>query len=138
MKVTLFLVTVANWFSFGETSNVNQCLVAAAALEQRFGVQTVCLAQTTNHVEIFEVAKMMKIDGFDDAILGVCQRKGQPDCVLYDEEKILTMLMRDGASYGDALDYYRYNILDAYVGDGTPAFLVEASAEEIEELGELE
>ena len=81
---------------------------------------------------------MMKIDGFDDAILGVRQRKGQPDCVLYDEEKILTMLMRDGASYGDALDYYRYNILDAYVGDGTPAFLVEASAEEIEELGELE
>lgn len=81
---------------------------------------------------------MMKIDGFDDAILGVCQRKGQLDCVLYDEEKILTILMRDGASYSDALEYYRYNILDAYVGEGTPSFLMEASAEEINEMGELE
>ena len=68
MKVTLFLVTVANWFVFGQTNTVNECLVLAADLEARFEVQTVCVAQINTYVETFEVAKMERLEEFSGEI----------------------------------------------------------------------
>ena len=68
MKVTLFLVTVANWFVFGQTNTVNECLVLAADLEARFEVQTVCVAQINTYIETFEVAKMERLEEFSGEI----------------------------------------------------------------------
>ena len=64
VKVTLFLVTVANWIAFGETNTVDEFLVLAADLEARFEVQTVCVAQINTYIETFEVAKMERLEEF--------------------------------------------------------------------------
>ena len=64
----------------------------------------------------------MKIDGFDDAIIGTLERCGQTEAViLYDKDKVIEMLMKD-MPFEDAVEYFEYNILGAYVGEGTPAF----------------
>ena len=81
---------------------------------------------------------MMKADGFEDAILGVCRRKGQADTVLYDQDTVIKILMDDGLDYEEAVEYYENNIIDAWVGEGTPAFLVKASEEEIDAMAEKE
>ena len=70
---------------------------------------------------IEEYAELLKLDGFDDAILGVVQRIGL-QAICYDTHKVIEILMKD-MSEEDAWDYYSYNMLGAYVGESTPVFL---------------
>jgi hypothetical protein len=62
-------------------------------------------------------------DGFEDAILGIVERVGQPAIVIYDREKCIAILQRD-MSYDDALEFFDFNTSGAWVGPGTPGFLV--------------
>ena len=63
-------------------------------------------------------------DGFDEAIIGLATRIGMELVVAYDIEKIIGVLMhRDGMSYEEALEYYEFNIVGAWMGDFTPVFI---------------
>ena len=63
-------------------------------------------------------------DGFDDCIIGIALRCGQPDLVVYDSAKIVDKLvLRDGMTYEDAVEFFEYNILGAWVGEGTPLYM---------------
>ena len=63
--------------------------------------------------------ELLKIDGFDDAIIGV--EKSTEQKLIYDIDKIAEILTtRDQMSYEDAHDYISYNITSAYVGEKTP------------------
>ena len=63
----------------------------------------------------------MKADGFDHAVIGTVERCGQTAVILYDKHKVLQKLMKE-MPFEDAVEYLEYNILGAYVGEGTPAF----------------
>ena len=60
---------------------------------------------------------------FDAAIVGVTERCGEQPTVCYDLKKILEVLIADGMEYEEALEYYEYNIVGAYMGEQTPTFL---------------
>ena len=78
---------------------------------------------------------MLRADGLSEAIVGICRRCGQEDIVLYDEDKVLEILVeRDGMDYNEAKEYYEFNIVGAWLGEGTPAFYFKFSSEEIDEL----
>ena len=67
---------------------------------------------------------MMKIDGYDDAILGpamVWTEDGNlRDVLVYDGEEIRKILMqRDGMSFEDAREFIEFNIEGAYMGPHT-------------------
>ena len=64
---------------------------------------------------------LMVLDGYDDCIIGVCERFGMDDVVLYDKEKIIQKLMKD-MGHEDAMEYFEYNIIGSFVGAKTPAF----------------
>ncbi len=72
--------------------------------------------------EVLTDAEALLADGFEDALIGSCVRFGQPTIALYDLDKCIKILMRDGASYEKALEYFEYNTLGAWMGDSTPAF----------------
>ena len=61
-------------------------------------------------------------DGFDDAILGVAERIGMEAVVAYSTPKIIEILARE-MSEDEALEYFEFNILGAYVGERTPIFI---------------
>ena len=64
----------------------------------------------------------MTADGFDEAIIGTVERFGDSEAiVLYDKEKVIQILMKE-MSREEAEEYFYYNIIGAYVGEGTPAF----------------
>ena len=64
----------------------------------------------------------MTADGFDDAIIGTVERFGDSEAIiLYDKEKVIQTLMKE-MPREEAEEYFYYNILGAYVGEGTPAF----------------
>lgn len=66
----------------------------------------------------------MKMDGYDDCVLGLLYRYGLDEPILvYDRDKVLAKLQQDGMTYEEAEEFHEYNQLGAWVGDTTPAFL---------------
>ena len=65
----------------------------------------------------------MVLDGLDEALVGVVYRFGQIPLAAYDRSKILEILMRDGIGRQEAIEYFEYNIIGAWVGEGTPVFI---------------
>ena len=61
----------------------------------------------------------MFADGFDDAIIGLCEVTNR---VIYSTKKIIEILIEEGMEYEDALDHFGYNITGSYVGEMTPIF----------------
>lgn len=66
---------------------------------------------------------MLKMDGFDDCLIGVVERCTQPDILCYDTRKVLTKLMDQGMGEDEALEFFAFNQLGAWMGDTTPCFL---------------
>lgn len=69
-----------------------------------------------------EYPDLLKADGFDKAIVGVVQRMGI-QAICYDEDKVIDILMEDGMTYEEAVEYFDFNIAGAWVGESTPFFL---------------
>jgi hypothetical protein len=66
----------------------------------------------------------MICDGYDEAIIGMAERINLGPVVAYDVEKIIEILMdRDGMSYEDAIEFFDFNIIGAWVGEFTPIFI---------------
>ncbi len=72
--------------------------------------------------EILEENDCLIADGFDDAIIGTCQRDGEV-IVVYDIDKCIDSLLRDGMDYQEAKDFFYYNTINCYVGEKTPIFI---------------
>ena len=69
-----------------------------------------------------EFEGLLFADGFDDAILGVAERIGMEAVVAYSTPKIIEILSRD-MTEDEAVEYFEFNILGAYVGERTPIFV---------------
>jgi len=77
-----------------------------------------------------EVMKLSKIledyedvliaDGFDDAVIGI---EPMTMRVVYDIDKVIEILMDQGMDHDEAIEYYEFNIVGAYVGEQTPLFV---------------
>jgi len=67
----------------------------------------------------------LKVDGYDEAIIGL-GRKFNQNFYIYDEKKIIKQLIeKDGLTEEDANEHFNYNILGSYVGEGTPIFMMD-------------
>ena len=77
-------------------------------------------------LEVFGGENTLIMDGFNDCIIGFLERFGLPEpIVVYDREKVIQKLMDNGIeNYEGAEEFYYYNQLGGWHGDGTPAFLI--------------
>jgi len=62
---------------------------------------------------------LMFVDGFDDAIIGICERTNR---VIYSTSKMVKILMNQDMEYIDALEHFGFNISSGYMGEMTPIF----------------
>ena len=62
-------------------------------------------------------------DGFEDALVGFVTQFNKT-VALYDREKCIQILMRDGLTETDAEEFFEFNTQGAWVGENTPAFAV--------------
>tara|TARA_R110000824_G_scaffold65972_1_gene171440 strand:+ start:473 stop:739 length:267 start_codon:yes stop_codon:yes gene_type:complete len=66
----------------------------------------------------------LTMDGYDDCAMGVLERCGMTPIVIYDKGGVLQKLMDNGCgTYEEALEFYSYNQLGGWHGEGTPGFL---------------
>ena len=65
----------------------------------------------------------VQLEGLDDCICGVVERFGMERVLLYDTNRIIEkMVEEDGMTHFEALEFFDFNILGAWFGDGTPCF----------------
>jgi hypothetical protein len=65
------------------------------------------------------------LDGLEDAIIGIVEDFGSPGRkILYSKQRILDILQeRDLMLYGEAEEFYDYNILGLYASEQNAVFL---------------
>jgi hypothetical protein len=71
-----------------------------------------------------EYEELLKMDGFNDCIVGVVEQFGRPPITCYDLEKVIAQLITEsGMDEEEAREWWEYNMIGAYVGEETPCFL---------------
>jgi hypothetical protein len=64
-------------------------------------------------------------DGFEDALVGVGYRCGQPSLAVYDYELAVKVLIeRDDMEYEEAVEFLEFNSVGAWMGEHTPVWLI--------------
>ena len=67
---------------------------------------------------------MLKADGFDKAIIGHADDIAtSSQRLIYDVDKCIQILMDQGMTDEEALEYFSFNVECAYVGKNTPIWL---------------
>ena len=61
-------------------------------------------------------------DGFEGCLLGCTSIRGRTVAV-YSRSMCISKLMKDGMDFGEAVEYFDFNVESAYVGPNTPIFL---------------
>ena len=60
---------------------------------------------------------------YEDAIIGIAYWFGQDPLVAYDMDKVIQVFKEDMPDETDALEYFEFNVIGAWMGDGTPIFI---------------
>lgn len=68
-------------------------------------------------------SELLTMDGYDDCIEGIATRVNQTPFIIYNYEKVITKLMKQGMSYHEAVDFHEFNQACVWIGESTPAFL---------------
>lgn len=67
---------------------------------------------------------MKKADGLDEALIGIAYRIDLGEILVYDFDKCVDIFMDiNDWTEEEAIDWVEYNVVSAYVGEGTPIFV---------------
>lgn len=68
-------------------------------------------------IENYQDEEILKADGFDDAVIGIDANSVR---LIYSVQKCIEVLKNDGMDEMEAVEYFEFNVLGAYVGEKTP------------------
>jgi len=66
---------------------------------------------------------LLKMDGYDDCIEGICHKYGQEPFIVYNYDKVINKLIQQGMNYDEAVEFHGINQASAWMGPTTPAFI---------------
>ncbi len=75
-------------------------------------------------IEQYYDEEFLKADGFDEAIIGVCEDFNAPIRLVYSVKKCIEILMRD-MSDEEAMEYFDFNVKGVYMGEKTPIWCLD-------------
>jgi hypothetical protein len=80
-------------------------------------------------------SKMRLADGFEDAFVGTTiSAFDRKQVAIYDYDKCILILMHDNhMTEDDAIEYFDYNVMGSWVGEGTPIYINQHSILNIED-----
>ena len=70
-----------------------------------------------------DVETMMMDVTLDEAFIGIATTFGEKIRAVYDINKVIDLLQRQGMTYEEAEEYFDYKIVGSYVGEQTPIFM---------------
>lgn len=63
------------------------------------------------------------LDGFDGAIIGYATQATQDPLVVYDYEQMIAIILEDGGTPDEAVEYFHHNVHGGWVGPQGPLVL---------------
>ena len=72
-------------------------------------------------LETLDEEEILFVDGFDDAIVGFDHTSFR---VIYDVQLMCMILAEEGMEPEDIRDHLDFNVLNAYVGEKTPIYMI--------------
>ena len=76
---------------------------------------------------------VITMDGYNDCIIGVISTFEGKQVIAYDIDKVLTRLReRDGMSEIEAIEFFEFNMLGAWMGEHTPMFISTLTEQHLE------
>jgi len=69
------------------------------------------------------VEDLVIADGYEEAFLGIAAGFGGTMVPVYGYELCIQILMREGMSYEEAIEYFEYNTMGAYYSDNQPIYI---------------
>ena len=83
-------------------------------------------AEIIERLEIETEGEGILYPNYEEALIGICRRFNQAPVALYDYKKCIEILMRDAedeeTAYEQAVEWFDFNTIGAWVGEYTPAF----------------
>lgn len=79
-----------------------------------------------NFADAHEDCEIIRMDGLDEACVGWTgswSGNERPIRLVYDENKIIEILMEQGMDSEEAMEFYEFNIAGAYLGANTPVII---------------
>lgn len=70
-----------------------------------------------------EALKVGLEDEFDEACVGIITLKGRKPLLCYSVEKLVDCLVNEGMEEEEVREFVEFNILGAWLGEGTPVFV---------------
>lgn len=65
----------------------------------------------------YEGEVFLKADGFDDAIIGIDEHSMR---LIYSGSKCIEILIKNGQTREEAMEYFYFNVSGSFVGEKTP------------------
>lgn len=78
---------------------------------------TMVVSKLDKILEYYQEEEILKADGFDEAVIGIDDHSMR---LIYSVDKCIDILIEDGLTEEDAIEYFEYNVRGAYVGKQTP------------------
>lgn len=72
----------------------------------------------------------LKFDGLDNAIIGFCTQGPMSSRLAYDYDRIIEILISQGMTEDEAVEFADFNVLGAWMGEDTPIVVTLMSPEE--------
>lgn len=66
--------------------------------------------------------EFLKADGFDEAVIGVCNTSRR---LIYSYTLCIKVLVDEGMEVVDAIEHLSYNVINSYVGEKTPIWCMD-------------
>ncbi len=80
---------------------------------------------------MIEENEILIADGLESALIGVAQQYNKYFAV-YDRELAIKIFMdKDDMTWDDAEEWFEFNVVGAWVGENTPAFVTQCSYEDL-------
>lgn len=74
--------------------------------------------------EYYPECLTMEEERYDECIIGVQHSFGSEPRVAYDYHKVMAKyIVEDGMDFEEAMEYFNFNVIGAWVGPNTPVFI---------------
>ena len=78
----------------------------------------------TKILDQYPESEFVMVTGYNDCVVGVCDRAGTEPFLLYDREKLLEQTCeQEGWTMDQAVEWHEFNTFGAWYGDATPGFM---------------
>ena len=91
--------------------------------DNRIPLDTLSFFNELEEIAGVDIEQFAFFEDYNEAFIGVVNTFGDEPRVCYDYEKVISILIGQGMSQDEAIEYFDFNVIGTYCGEHTPCFI---------------